>query len=62
VGLASYPVDSEDGLELVDRADRAMYLGKQQGGNRVSVSPGTTTHSPFPSEMRHQLPKVGTTS
>jgi hypothetical protein len=33
-------MDAEDGLELVDQADRAMYLGKQQGGNRVSSSPG----------------------
>jgi len=36
LGLASYPADSEDALELVDLADRALYAGKQQGGNRVS--------------------------
>jgi diguanylate cyclase (GGDEF)-like protein len=39
LGLASYPADSEDGLELVDLADRALYLGKQQGGNRVCAAP-----------------------
>lgn len=38
LGLATYPVDSEDGVELVDVADRAMYAGKQQGGNRVNVT------------------------
>jgi diguanylate cyclase (GGDEF)-like protein len=38
IGLATYPTDSEDGLELVDLADRALYLGKQQGGNRVCAS------------------------
>ncbi len=36
LGLAGYPADSEDALELVDLADRALYAGKQQGGNRVS--------------------------
>ncbi|HWT81129.1 MAG TPA: GGDEF domain-containing protein, partial [Candidatus Methylomirabilis sp.] len=39
VGLAAYPTHAADGLELVDCADRAMYLGKQQGGNRVSALP-----------------------
>ncbi len=38
VGLATYPVDSEEGLELVNLADRALYAGKQQGGNRVILS------------------------
>jgi len=40
VGPATYPEDSEEGVQLVDLADRAMYVGKQQGGNRVSVHPG----------------------
>lgn len=46
LGLATYPTDSEDGLELVDLADRALYLGKQQGGNRVCSTPGP--HPPQP--------------
>jgi diguanylate cyclase (GGDEF)-like protein len=40
LGLATYPPDAAGGLELLDLADRAMYLGKQQGGNRVSILPG----------------------
>jgi diguanylate cyclase (GGDEF)-like protein len=39
IGVATYPQDSEDGLGVVDVADRAMYMGKQQGGNRVTVFP-----------------------
>jgi len=46
LGLATYPGDSEDGLELVDLADRAMYLGKQQGGNRVCATPGQRPTQP----------------
>jgi len=38
VGLAAYPTHAADGLELVDCADRAMYLGKQQGRNRVTAA------------------------
>ena len=44
LGLASYPTDAEDGLELLDRADRALYLGKQQGGNRVCGPPPPEAH------------------
>jgi diguanylate cyclase (GGDEF)-like protein len=38
VGLAAYPYDSDNGLELVDVADRALYVGKRQGGNRVVLA------------------------
>jgi diguanylate cyclase (GGDEF)-like protein len=38
LGLATFPADSEVGLELVDMADRAMYVGKERGGNRVCVA------------------------
>ena len=33
LGLATYPQDAAGGLELLDCPDRAMYRGKQQGGN-----------------------------
>jgi diguanylate cyclase (GGDEF)-like protein len=38
-GVAAYPGDAASGLEVVDAADRALYRGKQQGGNRVVVAP-----------------------
>jgi diguanylate cyclase (GGDEF)-like protein len=37
-GVAAYPGDAASGLEVVDAADRALYRGKQQGGNRVVVA------------------------
>lgn len=45
IGLAIYPFDSDHGLELVDRADRALYVGKRQGGNRVVLASDETSGS-----------------
>jgi len=41
-GVAAYPGDAASGLEVVDAADRALYRGKQQGGNRVVLAPEGT--------------------
>jgi len=46
LGLATYPTDAEEGLELVDVADRALYSGKQQGGNRVCAPPRQHANPP----------------
>jgi len=46
IGVATYPVDSDNGLELVDMADRALYVGKRQGGNRVVLSSGQDRPAP----------------
>ena len=56
IGVATYPEDSEDSLELVDLADRAMYLGKQQGGNRVAVLPLPNGTSGDPQELAPRGP------
>ncbi len=37
IGVASYPGDAGHGHDLVDKADWAMYYGKRQGGNRVTL-------------------------
>lgn len=34
-GVSSFPADGEDGLQLIDMADKALYLSKGQGRNRV---------------------------
>jgi two-component system cell cycle response regulator len=36
IGVASYPTDARDKAELVEKADRALYEAKVQGGNRAS--------------------------
>ncbi|HEY4687647.1 MAG TPA: diguanylate cyclase [Candidatus Subteraquimicrobiales bacterium] len=37
LGVATYPDDTRDKKELIDKTDKAMYLSKKQGKNRVST-------------------------
>ncbi|RKX70016.1 hypothetical protein DRP53_06335 [candidate division WOR-3 bacterium] len=36
MGLASYPIDSQDVFPLIDRVDHLLYISKSKGGNAVS--------------------------
>jgi diguanylate cyclase (GGDEF)-like protein len=35
IGIATFPQDASGARELIDRADRALYLAKGEGKNRV---------------------------
>lgn len=37
IGVASFPVHGSTGTELIEAADRALYLSKKLGKNRISV-------------------------
>jgi diguanylate cyclase (GGDEF)-like protein len=56
IGLAAYPADSDNGVELVDIADRALYVGKQQGGNCVIVTPDLVAGPPQASRPQPPAP------
>jgi diguanylate cyclase (GGDEF)-like protein len=37
IGIANFPDDATDALKLIDLADRALYVSKQKGKNRISL-------------------------
>lgn len=51
IGIASFPEDSSDPIELVEMADSALYRSKREGRNRLSAYRDVTD-----SDLRRPLP------
>ena len=51
IGVASFPDDSSDPIELVEMADSALYRAKREGRNRVAAYRNMTQE-----ELNRQLP------
>jgi diguanylate cyclase (GGDEF)-like protein len=51
IGIAAFPEDSSDPIELVEMADSALYRAKREGRNRTCAY-----HELSPEELRSQLP------
>lgn len=49
IGGANFPVDGQDGLDLFQRADVALYQSKKNGGNKIVLSgPDNRQHIRYP--------------
>ena len=58
IGVATYPINAQNGLELIQKADEALYIGKQKGRNRVVISADERRHNfryPLDVEMLFRL-------
>jgi diguanylate cyclase (GGDEF)-like protein len=53
-GLAAFPIDAEDAIGLMARADAALYVSKRSGRNRITIyHPDLPTdRTPIPRETR----------
>ena len=63
IGVATYPLDAGDSLDLINKADVAMYKGKSSGKNQVLAFSGEFRRHPrypFFREILFRLLETGT--
>ncbi len=55
-GLAFYPQDAQTPQELIDKADKALYLSKEKGKNRLSLTQEVTQEAISKEEVSKLFP------
>jgi len=56
IGIANFPDDAPDALRLIDLADKALYVSKQKGKNRISLTSDISTEVLREKEILERFP------
>ncbi|HOX55096.1 MAG: diguanylate cyclase [Candidatus Omnitrophica bacterium] len=56
IGVANFPDDAPDALRLIDLADKALYVSKQKGKNRISLTSDISTEVLREKEILERFP------
>lgn len=48
IGIAHYPKDAKTRVELIEKADKALYVAKETGRDKIVIAQSVSSSNPFP--------------